>query len=62
VTPPAAGGRENFQNEFRSAILPARKVHRSQPHTSARSPSAVVPTIDHVEIARSPITQCSGST
>ena len=50
-----------FQNESFFTIVPSRNVHRSQPRTSIRSPSVVVPDSVHSDAPRSPSTKCESS-
>jgi len=47
-----------FQNESFFTTFPSRSVHRSQPRTSIRCPSVVVPDKVHSEAPRSPSTKC----
>ena len=51
----------SFQYESFLTTLPSRKVHRSQPRTSSRWPSVVVPRSVHSEAPRSPATKWSSS-
>jgi integrase len=50
-----------FQYESLRITWPSRKVHRSQPRTSTRSPSVVVPVSVHSETPLVPLTQCESS-
>ena len=46
-----------FQNEFLTTTCSPRNVQRSQPRTSRRTPSVVVPVNVHSETPRSPATK-----
>src|SRR6185369_10365096 len=50
-----------FQNESFFTTLPSRSVHRSQPRTSIRCPSVVVPERVHSDAPRSRSTKWSSS-
>lgn len=49
-----------LRNEFLTAILPERKVKRSQPFTSTRLPSLWVPMKVHSDTPRLPLMRCLG--